>query len=144
MARNSSIKAGRTARLARAAVLSAVIEEHLITGDAIGSQTVSDSSLTRTGWSSATIRSVMCELEDFGFLGQPHTSAGEFPPTKVPGTTSIICWTLRACPKMMLRAIEGIDMGPWSRPARSFHGEGFTCALGAFRQCRKSCLAIAG
>lgn len=63
----------------RAAVLSAIIEEHLVTGDAIGSHTVSDRFAHATGWSSATIRSVMCELEDFGFLEQPHTSAGRIP-----------------------------------------------------------------
>lgn len=63
----------------RAAVLSAIIEEHLVNGDAIGSHTVSDRFAHATGWSSATIRSVMCELEDFGFLEQPHTSAGRIP-----------------------------------------------------------------
>jgi heat-inducible transcriptional repressor len=32
-----------------------------------------------TGWSSATIRSVMAELDEFGLLEQPHTSAGRIP-----------------------------------------------------------------
>src|SRR6266853_1003590 len=66
----------------RAAVLSAIIEEHLVTGDAIGSHTVSDRFAHATGWSSATIRTVMCELEDFGLLEQPHTSAGRVPTDK--------------------------------------------------------------
>ena len=60
-------------------MLSAIIEEHLVTGDAIGSHTVSDRFAHANGWSSATIRSVMCELEDSGLLEQPHTSAGRIP-----------------------------------------------------------------
>src|SRR3984893_10190804 len=79
----SSPKPGRpTPDSRRGAVLSAIIEEHLITGDAIGSHTVSDRFANATGWSSATIRSVMCELEDFGLLEQPHTSAGRIPTDK--------------------------------------------------------------
>lgn len=112
MARNSSIKAGRPAPDSRrAAVLSAVIEEHLITGDAIGSHTVSDRFAHATGWSSATIRSVMCELEDFGFLEQPHTSAGRIPTDK--GYRYYVDNMLDSTrlSKNDLRAIEGIDMG---------------------------------
>src|SRR5712675_1142453 len=76
----NSTKSGRpTPASRRQAVLSAIIEEHLVTGDAIGSHTVSDRFAHATGWSSATIRSVMCELEDFGLLEQPHTSAGRIP-----------------------------------------------------------------
>jgi heat-inducible transcriptional repressor len=63
-------------------VLSAIIQEHLITGEAIGSHTVADRFAPAMGWSSATIRSVMCELEDFGLLEQPHTSAGRIPTDK--------------------------------------------------------------
>jgi heat-inducible transcriptional repressor len=63
----------------RQAVLSTIIEEHLITGEAVGSHTISDRFAHAAGWSSATIRNVMSELEDSGLLEQPHTSAGRIP-----------------------------------------------------------------
>jgi heat-inducible transcriptional repressor len=96
-------------------VLSAVIEEHLITGDAIGSHTVSDRFAHATGWSSATIRSVMCELEDFGFLEQPHTSAGRIPTDK--GYRYYVDNMLDSTrlSKNDLRAIERIDLAHEAR-----------------------------
>ncbi len=63
----------------RQAVLSTIIEEHLVTGEAVGSHTISDRFAHASGWSSATIRNVMSELEDAGLLEQPHTSAGRIP-----------------------------------------------------------------
>src|SRR2546422_8125830 len=116
MARSSSNKPGRpTPDSRRAAVLSAVIEEHLITGDAIGSHTVSDRFAHATGWSSATIRSVMCELEDFGFLEQPHTSAGRIPTDK--GYRYYVDNMLDSMrlSKNDLRAIERIDLAHEAR-----------------------------
>src|SRR5437660_973880 len=112
MARSSANKPGRpTPDSRRAAVLSAVIDEHLITGDAIGSHTVSDKFSHATGWSSATIRSVMCELEDFGLLEQPHTSAGRIPTDK--GYRYYVDNMLDSTrlSKNDLRAIERIDLG---------------------------------
>lgn len=53
-----------------------------MTGEAIGSHTVSDRFAHATGWSSATIRNVMGELDDLGLLEQPHTSAGRVPTDK--------------------------------------------------------------
>ncbi|HXJ38712.1 MAG TPA: heat-inducible transcriptional repressor HrcA [Bryobacteraceae bacterium] len=95
----------------REAVLSAIIEEHLVSGDAIGSHTVSDRFAHATGWSSATIRSVMCELEDFGLLEQPHTSAGRIPTDK--GYRYYVDNMLDSTrlSKNDLRAIERIDLG---------------------------------
>ena len=66
----------------RQAVLSAIIQEHLVSGEAIGSHTVSERFARATGWSSATIRNVMGELEELGLLEQPHTSAGRVPTDK--------------------------------------------------------------
>src|SRR5207237_10188723 len=60
----------------RQAVLSTIIEEHVLTGDAAGSHKISQRFAHASGWSSATIRNVMSELEELGFLEQPHTSAG--------------------------------------------------------------------
>ncbi len=64
------------------AVLSAIIKEHLVTGDAVGSKVLSERFANRHGWSSATIRNVMGELEDAGLVEQPHTSAGRVPTDK--------------------------------------------------------------
>lgn len=61
------------------AILSAIIHEHLLTGEPIGSRTISDRFAHAAGWSPATIRNVMGELEDAGFVEQPHTSAGRQP-----------------------------------------------------------------
>src|ERR671910_3504116 len=61
------------------AVLSAIIKEHLRTGEPVGSRTISDRFAHATGWSPATIRNVMGELEEAGLVEQPHTSAGRVP-----------------------------------------------------------------
>ena len=50
-----------------------------MTGDAVGSHVISEKFAHAMGWSSATIRNVMGELEKSGFLEQPHTSAGRIP-----------------------------------------------------------------
>ena len=60
-------------------LLAALIKEHLVTGEAVGSRVLSDRFAHGYGWSSATIRNVMAELEDAGLVEQPHTSAGRVP-----------------------------------------------------------------
>jgi len=64
------------------AVLAAIIKEHLVTGEAVGSRIVSNRFESAAGWSSATIRNVMGQLEEAGFVEQPHTSAGRVPTDK--------------------------------------------------------------
>jgi len=64
------------------AVLSAIINEHLATGEPVGSRTISDRFAHASGWSSATIRNVMGQLEEAGLVEQPHTSAGRIPTDK--------------------------------------------------------------
>jgi heat-inducible transcriptional repressor len=61
------------------AVLSAIIKEHLVTGEPVGSRTISDRFAHASGWSAATIRNVMGQLEEAGLVEQPHTSAGRIP-----------------------------------------------------------------
>ena len=61
------------------AVLVAVIKEHLVTGEAVGSLVLADRFSNSSGWSSATIRNVLAELEEAGLVEQPHTSAGRVP-----------------------------------------------------------------
>src|SRR3954451_4491819 len=60
-------------------LLAALIKEHLVTGEAVGSRVLSDRFAHGYGWSPATIRNVMAELEDTGLVEQPHTSAGRVP-----------------------------------------------------------------
>ncbi len=60
------------------AVLSAIVEWYVQTGEPVASQVIANSS----GLSSATIRNVMAELVDAGYLEQPHTSAGRVPTAK--------------------------------------------------------------
>ncbi|MGI8638543.1 MAG: heat-inducible transcriptional repressor HrcA [Pyrinomonadaceae bacterium] len=64
------------------AILSAIIKEHLVTGEPVGSKTVAERFAGSAGWSSATIRNVMGELEEAGLVEQPHTSAGRTPTDK--------------------------------------------------------------
>ncbi|MBA3600586.1 MAG: hypothetical protein H0W45_05000, partial [Acidobacteria bacterium] len=63
-------------------ILSAIINEHLITGEPIGSKIIAEKFVNTAGLSSATIRNVMSDLEDFGLVEQPHTSAGRVPTDK--------------------------------------------------------------
>ena len=60
-------------------MLSAIIKEHLRTGEPVGSRTVAEGVAGGFGWSPATIRNVMAELEEAGLVEQPHTSAGRVP-----------------------------------------------------------------
>jgi len=58
-------------------ILTAIVETFIATGEPVGSRTLARSS--REGLSAATIRNVMADLADAGFLEQPHTSAGRVP-----------------------------------------------------------------
>jgi len=64
----------------RREVLSAIVRHYIASGLPVGSKTVA--SETEESLSSATIRSVMSQLEAEGFLEQPHTSAGRIPTDK--------------------------------------------------------------
>lgn len=60
-------------------MLATIIESHLVSGEPVGSHTISAQFARAAGWGSATIRNVMSELEEIGLLEQPHTSAGRIP-----------------------------------------------------------------
>lgn len=61
----------------QAEILGAVVEEYIKTGRPVGSKLLAESH--DWGVSSATLRAEMLDLEDEGFLYQPHTSAGRIP-----------------------------------------------------------------
>ncbi|HEY7676016.1 MAG TPA: heat-inducible transcriptional repressor HrcA, partial [Candidatus Methylomirabilis sp.] len=58
-------------------VLKAIIQDHILTAEPIGSRTISRRHALHL--SPASIRNIMADLEDLGFLAQPHTSAGRVP-----------------------------------------------------------------
>jgi heat-inducible transcriptional repressor len=61
-------------------MLALLIKTHIATGEPVGSRAIS--TLTREGLSSATVRNIIAQLEDAGYLEQPHTSAGRVPSDK--------------------------------------------------------------
>jgi len=58
-------------------ILTAIVETYISTGEPVGSRTLARSN--RESLSPASIRNVMSDLADAGFLEQPHTSAGRLP-----------------------------------------------------------------
>ena len=61
-------------------ILFAIIKTYLETGEPVGSRTISK--FTDLNLSSATIRNEMSDLEEMGYIIQPHTSAGRIPSDK--------------------------------------------------------------
>ncbi len=58
-------------------ILKAVIDEYVGTAEPVGSRAIAK--INELGLSSATIRNEMADLEEMGYLTQPHTSAGRIP-----------------------------------------------------------------
>lgn len=61
-------------------ILQAIIDDYIDTAEPIGSRTIARKH--ELGLSSATIRNEMADLEELGFLTQPHSSAGRIPSDK--------------------------------------------------------------
>ena len=61
-------------------ILHAIISDYIATAEPIGSRTIAKK--YSLGISSATIRNEMSDLEDMGFITQPHTSSGRVPSEK--------------------------------------------------------------
>ncbi len=61
-------------------ILTTIIKNYLETGEPVGSRTISKYS--GLNLSSATIRNEMSDLEEMGYIVQPHTSAGRIPSDK--------------------------------------------------------------
>ena len=58
-------------------ILAALIREYIETGEPVSSATLTERA--GLGVSSATIRTVLAQLEEMGYVAQPHTSAGRIP-----------------------------------------------------------------
>ena len=61
-------------------LLTALVEAYIRDGQPVGSRTLTRES--GLALSSATVRNVMADLEEFGFVSSPHTSAGRIPTDK--------------------------------------------------------------
>lgn len=61
-------------------ILQAIINDYINTGEPVGSRTIAKK--YDLGVGSATIRNEMSDLEDMGYLEQPHTSSGRIPSNK--------------------------------------------------------------
>jgi len=61
-------------------ILHAIVDDYINTAEPIGSRTIARRH--ELGLSSATIRNEMADLEEMGYLAQPHTSAGRIPSDK--------------------------------------------------------------
>ena len=61
-------------------ILQAIINDYIMTGEPVGSRTIAKR--YDLGVGSATIRNEMADLEEMGYLEQPHTSAGRVPSNK--------------------------------------------------------------
>ena len=61
-------------------ILQAIIDDYILTAIPVGSRTISKK--YEMGLSSATIRNEMSDLEELGYLDQPHVSAGRIPSAK--------------------------------------------------------------
>lgn len=64
----------------KARILKAIIDDYILTAMPVGSRTISRKYETKL--SSATIRNEMSDLEEMGYLAQPHVSAGRVPSQK--------------------------------------------------------------
>lgn len=61
-------------------ILKAIVDDYIQSMEPVGSRTIAKK--YEVGLSSATIRNEMADLEDMGYLSQPHSSAGRIPSDK--------------------------------------------------------------
>lgn len=72
--------ATRTLDHRKEAILKSIVGEYIRTAEPIGSKAIAERE--GLGVSPATIRNEMAVLEELGYIGQPHTSAGRIPTDK--------------------------------------------------------------
>lgn len=73
-------------------ILSAIVDDYIRSAEPVGSRSISKRG--DVGFSPATIRNEMSDLEELGFLEQPHTSAGRIPSHK---RLSLLCGPSAGC-----------------------------------------------
>ena len=86
-------------------ILQAIIDEYICTAEPVGSRSISK--IKDLGLSSATIRNEMADLEEMGYLTQPHTSAGRVPSDE--GYRFYVN-SLMARYRLGMEAIEGLHL----------------------------------
>jgi len=74
------MKPGPPLNLRYQEILTSIVRAYIETGEPVGSRTISK--LRHSALSPASIRNVMADLADEGYLSQPHTSAGRVPTEK--------------------------------------------------------------
>src|ERR1700683_2828047 len=79
-------------------ILNAIVRAYIETGEAVGSRTISKR--RSQDLSPASIRNVMADLADDGYLSQPHTSAGRLP------TAKAFQFYVRSLPAMRIAGAE--------------------------------------
>ena len=104
-------------------ILKAIIDVHIRLGEPVGSKFLTQNE--QIALSSATIRNEMAELEEMGYLEQPHTSAGRVPSSagyrlyvdslmnRYPVTSASGMSSIRCCGKDRMRLTKC-----WSRRER--------------------------
>lgn len=61
-------------------ILESIVQHFVLSGDPVGSRKLAKNE--KHNYSAATIRNIMADLEEKGYLDHPHTSAGRIPTTK--------------------------------------------------------------
>ena len=74
-------------------ILQAIINDYINTGDPVGSRTIAKN--YNLGISSATIRNEMSDLEEMGYLEQPHASSGRKPSVRDIDYMLINLWIIK-------------------------------------------------
>src|SRR6266852_5909366 len=106
-------------------VLHGIVEAYIATGEPVASRSI----VRRRGGdlSAASIRNVMADLDEEGFLSQPHTSAGRIPTQKAFRSHSRESGAgpnRARGPARQARAYGGNDAGPPGAQSRGYAGRG--------------------
>jgi heat-inducible transcriptional repressor len=86
-------------------LLKTLVERHIVEGEPVGSRTLSKHA--GLDLSSASIRNIMSDLEEMGFVSSPHTSSGRIP---TPRGYRFFVDTL-----LTVRPLEQVDLGQMQR-----------------------------
>ena len=87
-------------------ILKAIIKTYLETGEPVGSRTISK--YTDLKLSSATIRNEMSDLEEMGYIQQPHTSAGRIPSDK--GYRFYVEQEVTEVKSLMIKRVDRVEL----------------------------------